>query len=197
MWYCFLLLLRDTNHITGFRLGAFNDPGFPQCLDCPSDGLVAHTSHVLGKPDRLEPLSRVRFRVVQMRTDVPHGLVRVLFKVPDAAVDALEHGRQPLIGRVARDDLPRAPRGVDLADALDLPVVVVLFGREVLPHEEVGRAVVDAVAELGERLQRHDLEGRRRVARGRQPPFRVGEHEAHHVGPAAPARQPILSLPIP
>ena len=153
---------------------------------------MAHTSHILWEPDRLEPFPRIRLGVIKVCADVSHGLVRVSFEVRDAPVDALEHGAQSLVPRVPRHDLPRAPRRVDLADALDRPVVVVPLRREMLPHEEVGRAVVDAVAEPGERLQRDDVEGR--VPRGRQPAFRVREHEPHYIG-AARCRRVVSTSP--
>lgn len=48
--------------------------------------------------------------------------------------------------------MPAGPRGGDLADAFDGAVVVVALRGEVLPQEEVGGAVVDGVAEVGEGL---------------------------------------------
>lgn len=55
--------------------------------------------------------------------------------------------------------MPAGPGGVDLADAFDLVGGVVTFRGEVLPHEEVGRAVVDGGAEVGEGLEGDDVEG--------------------------------------
>lgn len=55
--------------------------------------------------------------------------------------------------------MPARPGGVDFADAFDGAAVVVAFRGEVLPHEEVGCAVVDGFAELGEGLQGGDGEG--------------------------------------
>ena len=55
--------------------------------------------------------------------------------------------------------MPARPGGVDFADAFDVAVVVVALRGEVLPHEEIGGAVVDGAAESGEGLQRDDVEG--------------------------------------
>lgn len=55
--------------------------------------------------------------------------------------------------------MPARPGGVDLADASDVAVVVVALRSEVLPHEKVGGAAVDGVAESGEGLQRDDVKG--------------------------------------
>ena len=114
-----------------------------------------------------------------------HALVQLLEEVPHARVHRCA-GRRRQLGR--RDNLPAAPGRVDVADAADLARVVVLLGREVLPHEEVGLARVDGPAQLVERVEHH------RVGEGLllllliQPAVLVGEHEAHHVAAGADAR---------
>ena len=83
--------------------------------------------------------------------------------------------------------MPRRPRRIDLADASDIARVVIPLRGEVLPHEEIGCAVVDGGAEGGEGLKRDDDEGfvvfGARGARGAglEPMVRVGEDVAHDI----------------
>ena len=55
--------------------------------------------------------------------------------------------------------MPARPRGVDFADALDFPVVVVAFRCEMLPHEEIGDGGIDGIAKGGEGLEGDYFEG--------------------------------------
>ena len=176
--HCFLYS-RDTNHITGSRLIA-DDSSFLQCLDRFPDGVMAHTSDILWETHSFEPFPRVRLRVIKVCADVFCGLVRMCIKVFDAFINPLEHGCQPLILRVLCNNLPRTPRRVDFPGSLNLPVIIILLGREVFPHEEVGRAIIDAISKFGECLQRNYLE--RRFARSLEPPFGIGQHKPHDIG---------------
>ena len=78
--------------------------------------------------------------------------------------------------------MPAGPGRVDFADAFDGAVVVIALGGEVFPHEEVGCAVVDCVAEVGEGLEGDDIKGGGGCRGGGKPIMCVGEDETHYVG---------------
>lgn len=103
------------------------------------------------------------------------------------AKQVLDPRVEPVLRQLGRrDNLPAAPGRVDLADAADLARVVVLLGGEVLPHEEVGGARVDGVAQVLKRVE-DDGVGEGLRGGGGQPALLVGEDEAHHIAAGADA----------
>lgn len=113
--------------------------------------------------------------------EIGHALIQLLKQI-------LYAGIQPssLIELRRRHNLPAAPGRVNLAHAADLPGVVKLLGRKVLPHEEVGLARVDGVAQLLEGVE-DDGVGEGLRAAGGEPAVLVGEDVAHHVAAGADA----------
>ena len=113
-----------------------------------------HTPHIFCKLHRLQPLPRILSRIVQLSAYIFDRLLLMFLKVTYPQIQHLEH----LFRSLVSDDLgpsnymPTRPGRVYLADPFDFAVVVVAFRGEVLPHEEVGGAVIDRFAESGEGL---------------------------------------------
>lgn len=115
-----------------------------------------------------------------------HPLIQLLKQILYTSI-------QPALGELRRrHDLPAAPRRVDFAHTANLARVVVLLGREVLPHEEVCLARVDGVAQLLKRVE-HDVVGVGLRVWSGQPAVLVGEDVAHHVAAGADARDANLA----
>lgn len=104
-----------------------------------------------------------------------------------SAKQVLDPSVEPILGQLCRrDNLPATPGGVDLADAADLARVVVLLGGEVLPHEEVGGARVDGIAQVLKGVEDDGVGEGLRVGGG-EPALLVGEDEAHDIAAGADA----------
>lgn len=116
-----------------------------------------------------------------------HTLVQLLKQILYTSVQPLS------LGEVRRrHNLPAAPRRVDFTHAANFARVVVLLGREVLPHEEVCVARVDGVAQPLKCVE-DDVVGIGLRAWGGQPAVLIGEDVAHHVATGADARDANLA----
>lgn len=164
-----------------------------QNIDRVVHNLGLDTLDAISKLNRLQPLPSIRLRVIQMSADVLDSLVLVLVKVLHALVKLLKQVLDsrvellPFLGQRRRsDNLPAAPGRVDLTDAANLTRVVVALGGEVLPHEEVGSARVDGVAEVLKVVENHRVRERCRGGWG-EPAVLVSEDEAHDLAAGADA----------
>lgn len=197
--YLLLFILPNNHGLGSHALALHKHPSLAQDAHAVLDHALLDTLRSSGEAHRLQPLPGIRLRVPELRRDVLDRLVHIIMEVLHAqvqlfkqrlhaAIDATIRAARKL-GR--RDDLPAAPGGVNLADPANLARVVVLLGGEVLPHEEVGRARVDGVAEVLKVVE-HDIVAVG-LAAGGKPAVLVGEDEAHYVAAGADARDANLA----
>lgn len=115
--------------------------------------------------------------------EISHTLIQLLKQILHAGIQPSSLSSE--LRR--RHNLPAAPGRVNLAHAADLPGVVKLLGGKVLPHEEVGLARVDGVAQLLKGVEDDGVGEGLCAAAGGEPADLVGEDVAHHVAAGADA----------
>ncbi|KAI6751632.1 hypothetical protein HG531_006328 [Fusarium graminearum] len=184
------MLTREDHRLRLHSLALDQNSRLPQDVDGILHHLGANSLCLCWEPDRLEPLPRIRLCVAKTARDVRHRLLLILVEVLNALVQLAKQilyaTIQTILCQFCRgDNLPAAPGCVDFTDAADLTRVVELLGCEMLPHEEVGLAAVDGVAQVLKVVEDYGIfEGFLCGARG-QPALLVGQDEAHHVAARA------------